>query len=333
VLLQFHSAIVKCNYTYATTQTRVIIMEGSTIHRTTQPAVVGGSNAEREKQHIPPSPSEKSSYSSTVSRGGRSGTGEVKETAHDVGEQVAKTAEKLYHTACDCCHNWRHYPKLLTVTVLLLSFLIGAGSMAMVGKTGMMGRGGNFISAHWDRNTADAHHALDVILDHLKHPELYETSTQGSKMVHKARGTITDFLKGILPSGWGGRKSSLRDYVDEDYLPRGAGRRSTGGGIYDQVSETVGDLTHGMRRGAERGVDMAKDTGYGITSKLGELADNVKNKFTGDHDYDYIESMKGRGGGRSSSSWGSRGGYDEEDDVNAATQKLKRVVRQADREL
>jgi hypothetical protein len=290
-------------------------------------------NTEREKQgqHIPPSPSEKAStYSSTVSRGGRSG--EAKEVAHDVSEQVTKTAEKIYHTACDACHNWRHYPKLLTVSVLLLSFLIGAGSMALVGKTGMMGRGGNYVSSHWDRNTADAHHALDVILDHLKHPELYESSAQGSKIVHKARGTISEFLKGILPSGWGGSKS-MRDYVDQDYMPRGVGRR--GGGIYDTVSETVGDLTHGMRRGAERGVDMAKDTGYGITSKLGELADNVKSKFTGDHDYDYMEKLKGRGGDRSGSYGGGRqwSGYDEEDDINMATQKLKRVVRQADREL
>jgi hypothetical protein len=111
---------------------------------------------------------------------------------------------------------------MLTTLVLLTCFLLGAGSMGLVSKTGFIGRGGNvrhshkwpqsapalgsacllcgsslrlsgcqYISSHWDRNTADAHHALDVILDHLKHPELYEESPHGKKLMHQARGTIT----------------------------------------------------------------------------------------------------------------------------------------------
>lgn len=38
---------------------------------------------------------------------------------------------------------WQHYPKLLTTVLLLSSFLIGAGLMGGVQKTGIMGKGGN----------------------------------------------------------------------------------------------------------------------------------------------------------------------------------------------
>ncbi len=56
----------------------------------------------------------------------------------------------------------------------------------------------------------------------------------------------------------------------------------------------------------------------------------------GDNYDDYISSSKGRGkrgGGSVGSSLFGGSRYDEEDDINAAAQKLKRVVRQADREL
>ena len=108
------------------------------------------------------------------------------------------------------------------MAVLLGAFLTGALSMGLASKTGFMTKGGNvshqlprsstasnvklhpansfsfvcssavpcqYVSSHWDRQTADAHHALDIILDNLKHPELYEEQ-HGVGMVKQARNTI-----------------------------------------------------------------------------------------------------------------------------------------------
>lgn len=40
-----------------------------------------------------------------------------------------------------CCFQWRHYPKLLTVALLLTSFLMGAGSLGLVNKVGGWSKG------------------------------------------------------------------------------------------------------------------------------------------------------------------------------------------------
>jgi hypothetical protein len=277
------------------------------------------------------------------------GRREGKEIA-DAGEQmigsVKKQAEHVYHAACDACHTWRHYPKLLTTVLLLSSFLIGAGLMGGVQKTGIMGKGGNYISAHWDRNTADAHHALDVILDHLQHPELYESSKHGVGIVKTARNKIGDFVQGILPASWGSRKMMRggRDYGRDVTKEMEYGVR----GAYDKLSDIGEDLSYGMRRGVEQ----AKDTTYGIGSKMSEMAESVKNKFV-PSGRDYVERGKehlkrggliheeeeepgflgGLLGGRHAQRGGGRRGYEDEDEVDEATKKLRRVVRQADRDL
>lgn len=125
---------------------------------------------------------------------------EMKDVSHDMSEQVVKTAEKIYHTACDACHNvsakraserddrasckgtsadcrcsvllssllqWRHYPKLLTTMVLLLSFLLGAGSMGLVSKTGLMGRGGSVSHQLETKGTPSSQLASDALAHSL----------------------------------------------------------------------------------------------------------------------------------------------------------------------
>ncbi len=64
--------------------------------------------------------------------------------------------------------------------------------------------------------------------------------------------------------------SDAGEYVRGGSSMGGMGRgRGIGSQVYEQVSDTVGGLAHGVRRGAEQGVDMVKDSGYGISSKLG----------------------------------------------------------------
>ena len=106
----------------------------------------------------------------------------------------------------------------------------------------------------------------------------------------------------------------------------------------------------------------AKDVGYGIGHKLSNAADTVKQQFVGgEHDYGYERrpSKKGwfgtsigasderapsRGwfgrddqqrGGISSGGWFGRSGdeYQEEDELHRATEKMKRISSQAEREL
>jgi hypothetical protein len=271
------------------------------------------------------------------SRGGKS---ELKETLGEGGEQLVQQAKQtgaqIYHAACEACHNWRHYPKLLTTALLLTSFLLGAGSMGLVTKTGLMGGSGNYIAAHWDRNTADAHHALDVILDHLQHPEMYEHKTSRG-MVQKARNKISNFMEGILPESWSHKaRRGMKDYLDTDkYSSRGGVT-----GMYDTISDKLSNVIPGMESGVgygvKRGMEQVKDTGYGITDKMSDLASSLKHKFTPDMDTeDYMESAKRSMGMRGGSKRGSWVGGDEGDDdeLNEATQHLRRVVRKAERDL
>lgn len=67
-----------------------------------------------------------------------------------------------------------------------------------------------------------------------------------------------------------------------------------------------------------------------------EAFDTVKNKFTGGGGEEYVERGKehlkrgmgmGMGGGRGG------GFHEDEDDIDAATEKLRRVVRKAERDL
>jgi len=241
----------------------------------------------------------------------------------EAGEQVISAAkdkaEKVYHAACDACHNWRHYPKVVTTILLLSMFLLGAFTMAGVSKVGIISKG-SFVSSHWDRQTADAHHALDVILDHLQHPELYEHKT-GFMSVQGARSKIGNFLKGL----WPGAKRRVQE--QDEYLSRG------GRGLMEQVYDKGGDLKDDISYGARRAAEQAKDLGYGVTDKISDFTQTLKDKFMPDTDSDdYFgrakEKVKRTVGGDRERDYG--GGY-EDDDFNEATSKLRRVVRKADR--
>lgn len=305
-----------------------------------------------------------------TTRGGALGK-EQKEPLAESGEQalqqVKHAAEKAYEKACDACHNWRHYPKLLTTVVLLSSFLLGAGLTSSVSRMGMFGSR-HYVSHHWDRETADAHHALDVVLDHLKHPDLYR-GERAETTVHKARRSIGDFLSGMLPSSW-----RRKGYTDELY-ERGqeAYDKATGRSMYDKmtgrgIGDKMGDMAEDIRYGARRGMESMKDTGYDIGHKLSGAAQSVKDTLgMGERPHYGMEEEswiggRGRGGGGgwfgggggerehkkpSRGGWFSgltgrgrgeeegymRRGHDEEDEFRLASQKIKGMVRGAEREM
>jgi len=189
---------------------------------------------------------------------------------------------------------------------------------------------------------------------------------------------VQDFMRGILPTSWGGRKGGRWTSEMEEMLGgRGVGGRGvTGRGgmlggqdVGDYASEKMGDIQYAARRAG----DSIKDTGYGIGHKMrsatlaiqrqaafhlaclpfssllvslsaapscfSEFADSVKSKFVGGEHEDYYgqakEGVKRKVGGRGGGGlFGGGGGYGEEDeDLMSAKEKMRRVVRQADREL
>jgi len=243
-----------------------------------------------------------------------------------VGEQAQQLFKKVEHIGDEVCQNWRQYPKVITVILMLSCLLFGAGITALIHKGT-----GNYISSHWDRQTADAHHALDVVLDHLKNPNIYQ-SEQGWGILKKSRGIVGNFLQGVLPKSW---EQKIRGEGHENDwsvggVGSGSGRRITDD-IYEKVHDKVSDLKYGARSAVDKVGDVAKDAGYGIGHTISEFADTVKNKFTGssDHDDDFLGSRRGNSNQRGGNQRFMDG---DEDDMRAAKEKLNRVVRQADRE-
>lgn len=144
----------------------------------------------------------------------------------------------------------------------------------------------------------------------------------------KARRSLYNLLEGIMP-----RRSKSGEYYEK--------AKDTGRSIYDKASEYADDLSYKARRG----MDQAKEAGYGIGSKLSDMAHTVKETFVpseyGERDKGWFSSGRG---GRKSSSWfgsgeeeegyGGRGrrGRSEEDEFNLAASKLRGVVHDAERE-
>jgi hypothetical protein len=188
---------------------------------------------------------------------------------------------------------------------------------------------------------------------------------------------VQDFMRGILPASWGGRKGGRWTSEMEEMMGgRGVGGRGgvTGRGgmlgghdLGDYASEKMGDIQYAARRAG----DSIKDTGYGIGHKmrsatlaaprqaafrlaclplshslilillfhwcLSEFADSVKSKFVGGEHEDYYgqakEGVKRKVGGRGGGGLFGGGYADEDEDLMSAKEKMRRVVRQADREL
>lgn len=155
----------------------------------------------------------------------------------------------------------------------------------------------------------------------------------------------------------GGGGMRKKGYTDELYdrgqemYDKATGRtmydKATGRGILDKAADFKDDLLYGRRQ-------PVKDTGYHIGDKLSNMAQSVKDTFVGhggDRGYgredSYISGGRG-GGGLSNIMPGSGGvgsswfggdnqymsrGRDEEDEYGLATDKLKKVVRTAEREM
>jgi hypothetical protein len=273
---------------------------------------------------------------------------EIKESVEHGVEKVKRVGEQIYDKACDACHNWKHYPKLVMTVLLLTTFLTGAFVAGGVQKMGFLGGSRHYVSSHWDRETADAHHALDVVLDHLQHPHLYE-GQQATSYASRARGLVMRLVEGMLPSRgkargmYEGARDTGRDIYDKAAdTGRNLYDKVTGRSIYDKatgrgVMDKAGDIKDDLAYRARYGIDAAKETGYGIGHKLSDMAESVKKTFTGDRG-----SVSSGGRGRISKESESSGwfGHSEDDahhghddEFELAQQKLQRINRHAEREM
>lgn len=276
------------------------------------------------------------------------------ESAEHAAHQVKKTSEQLLDMACDACHNWRHYPKLLTGLLLLTTFLLGAGSLAAVQRLGVIGGGHqNFVSQHWNRETADAHHALDVVLDHLANPHYYQTEKSESYL-NKARKSLFS----LFDMGGKSKGKSGREYVERKGRDMYEDVRDTGRGVYDKAADLKDDLAYKTRRSVDWVKDSTEDLSHNVGSKISNLASGLKSTFVGDHDHDDDSGyMRRKSRSSSSSIWPSwlGGGSDsdhpsyrsrsrkgessfmhrgesDEDELGMAADKLRHVVRSAERD-
>jgi hypothetical protein len=108
-----------------------------------------------------------------------------------------------------------------------------------------------------------------------------------------------NLFEGIMPGrgkGYGrdmyeGARDTGREMYDKA-TGRSLYDKITGRGITDKAGEYAQDLSYGARRGMET----AKDVGYGISHKLGDMAESVKQTFVGERGYGGGEGY-GRGEG------------------------------------
>jgi hypothetical protein len=187
----------------------------------------------------------------------------------------------------------------------------------------------------------------------VQHPQLYE-SQKGASYISRARSSLMNLFEGIMPGrgkGYGrdmyeGARDTGREMYDKA-TGRSLYDKITGRGLTDKAGEYAQDLSYGARRGMET----AKDVGYGISHKLGDMAESVKQTFVGERDRGYGgegyrrggvgSSWFGGGGGREESRETGRGwfggrsnepSYGGGEDLSEATSKIKRVVGKAQRE-
>jgi hypothetical protein len=180
---------------------------------------------------------------------------------------------------------------------------------------GILGGSRNYVSTHWDKDTANAHHALDLVIDQLKHPHLYQ-GQKSTSYVNQARIGLMNLFDGILPGtkkGKFGMSKTSKPIFDPQ-----TGRRISG-----KVSETMQDIGDSASNMYRRGVGKVKDTSSGISRKIGNVAQQVKGVFTSDED---------EGGSWFGDSNVHHEDEEEHEEFVDATEKLKHIINRAERE-
>lgn len=170
----------------------------------------------------------------------------------------------------------------------------------------------------------------------FQYPHLYGSEASVS-LVSRARNKMLDLIQGILPKG---RKEYYADKGRDIYEQATGGRsiydKLTGRGVGDKAADTLQDISYGARRGVEQ----AKDIGYGIGSRISDMASSVKDTIVGHGDErDYIPRDT-YGGRESQGGWFSGGGRDRDqysrdqrDELSMATDQLRNVMRSAERNM
>lgn len=91
-----------------------------------------------------------------------------------------------------------------------------------------------YVTSHWTREAYDAHHALDVVLDHIKYPHLYETE-RGSSMIGRARTGIMELLSGMIPGRSKAGRGGVTDYAQS--MGRDIYEKTMNRGMMDKAGE------------------------------------------------------------------------------------------------
>jgi hypothetical protein len=184
------------------------------------------------------------------------------------GEMFGKDA---YNKVCDTCHQLQHYPKLMTVLIILSAFLLGVGCTAMAGRMGyFVPSTGHFTR---DKTAVEAHAALDTLLRNMYHAKgkLNDKFHDTADSLHLARETLIN----IMAAKAGSWKDSLQEGAEH---------------LKDKTYETAAHLREMANEAADRvrGVkpeptisDKIRDTIHDARDAVNDQYYNIKGKVLG----------------------------------------------------